>query len=293
MLPRALLAMGFVSLSLGVPNLAHASGHDCDKASRGKCSTTAAAAGSDDFSVVLTQEGVPQTRPVGSRPGPTKPLSPTYIDRNFVPTCTGNGAFDGGVLCNAAVETCPVEGDVRFWVFETTIVRATGKPIPGTGPNLVDTVCLGPDEPVLDPAVAIPALVQREFQRVVVLAGSTEVSPKPDTLVNVATRFRTDAPGSYDIPLTLLNQSVVITARAERYVWHLGDGSVRESIAPSGFLEHVYDEAGTREAYVVIEWSGTFRVNGGASQPITGTVTTTGPAVVVEVKQARSELVRD
>ncbi len=245
------------------------------------------------FGATAETGGDPQTRPAGSRPGPTKPLSPTYIDRNFVPTCTGNSYFDGGTLCNAAVETCPVEGEVRFWVFETTIVRATGKPAPGSGPELVDTVCLGPDEPVLDPAVAIPALVQREFKSVVVLAGNPDVSPKPDTLVNVATRFRTDAPPSYAIPLTLLNQSVVITARAERYVWHLGDGSIRQSTAANGYLEHVYERAGTRQAFVVIEWSGTFRVNGGSPQPITGTVTTTGPAVAVEVKQARSELVRD
>jgi len=44
---------------------------------------------------------------------------------------------------------------------------------------------------------------------------------------------------------------------------------------------------------VVIEWSGSFRINGGAAQPISGRATTTGEPIDVEVKQARSELVHD
>jgi hypothetical protein len=210
-----------------------------------------------------------------------------------VPTCTGNNAFDGGVLCNAAVESCPVDGDVRFWVFETTIVRATGRPAPGTGPQLVDTVCLGPDEPGLDPAVAIPALVQREFQNVVVQAGTADVSPKPDTLVNINTRFQTDAPARYQIPLTLLNQSVVITATAEQYTWHFDNGETRVSMRPKGYLEYTYRAAGGYDVFVSITWSGTYSVNGGPEQPITGTAEVDGEPTRVEVKQARSELVRD
>lgn len=233
-------------------------------------------------------------QPVGNRPRtPRAPLSPTYIDRNVVPTCTGNSAFDGGTLCNAALETCPSEDDVRYWVFETTIERATGKPVAGTQPRLVDTVCLGPEDPGPDPAVLLPAAVQSEFQRVVVRGGSADVSPRPDTLVNIATRFQTDAPPSYDIPLTLLNQSVVITATAQSYTWHLDDGDTRVSTRPRGYLEHVYRKAGTYEVFVSITWSGTFSVNGGPARPITGTVEVDGEPTRIRVQQARSELVRD
>ncbi len=220
-------------------------------------------------------------------------MSPTYVDRDFAPTCTGNNASDAGALCNAALETCPTEGEVRFWVFETTINRATGRPAADTGTRLVDTVCLGADAPVLDPAVAIPALVQREFKSVVVVTGAAQVSPKPETLVNIPTRFRTDAPASYQIPLTLLGRSVVITATAQRYVWHVGEGPEQVSTRPGGFLEHDYARAGVRDVWVDIEWSGTFSVDGGPAQAITGTVVTEGDPVQVRVQQARSELVRD
>ena len=209
-----------------------------------------------------------------------------------MPTCTGNSYFDGGVLCNAALEACD-EGLIRFWIFEATIVRANGKIAPGTWPQLVGTTCLGPDEPALDPAVAVPAMVQSEFQSVVVKGGSADVSPKPETLVNVDTRFQTDAPGSYEIPLTLLNQSVVITATAQKYTWHLGNGETRVSTQPKGYLEYPYRKAGAYELFVSITWSGTFTLNDGPPQPIAGTVEIDGDPTTVQVQQARSELVRD
>jgi hypothetical protein len=215
------------------------------------------------------------------------------VDRDFVPTCTGNNALEAGALCTAAVEACPVDGEIRLWVFETVIQRSTGKPLPGTGPTLVDTVCLGPDEPELAPSVAIPALVQREFQSVVVEGGSADVSPAPDTLVNIDTRFQTDAPASYQIPLTLLGQSVVITATAEKYTWHLDNGDTRVSTQPRGHLEYPYRRTGTYDVFVSITWSGTFSINGGPQQPITGSVDIDGDVTRIRVQRARSELVRD
>lgn len=223
------------------------------------------------------------------RPAPT-----VITQRTYVPTCSGNTAYSNAALCGAAVESCPTAGDVQFWVFTREFSLVTRKELtPYTRVLGPSTVCLGPEDPVIDPAVAIPAIVQRDFQRVVVLKGVAEVSPQPDTLVNIPTVFTTSTPRSYDIPLTILGQSVVITARAERYTWHLGDGAVRSTTAAYGRLEHEYRRARSRQAHVVIEWSGSFRVNGGPAQPISGTVSTTGDPVTVEVKQARSELVRD
>jgi hypothetical protein len=212
------------------------------------------------------------------------------IETRYAPTCTGNSASDSGILCGAAVDTCQDQTEFRFWKWQRTYNELSDE---WGGWQLVDTVCLGPDEPAIDPAVAIPAIVQRDFKRVVVVKGSAEVSPKPDTLVNVATRFRTDAPASYDIPLSILGQSVVITAKAEKYVWHFGDGGTATSYAADGYAEHTYRQAVPRQAHVVITWSGSFTVNGGASQQIAGTATTTGEPVEVVVREARSELVRD
>lgn len=226
------------------------------------------------------------TQPVGGAAGPT-----VRRQTRYAPTCTGNSYDDPGALCNAAVETCDsANAEVRFWVWSRTLDETANTWSPW---RLVDTVCLGPDDPAIDPAVAVPATVQREFTSVVVLKGRAEVSPEPDTLVNLPTVFTTDAPASYDIPLTLLGQSVVITATARRYTWHFGDGQSATSAAAKGWVEHRYGRAETFGAHVVIEWSGTFRVNGGGSQPIAGTATTTGLPTQVTVKQARAELVRD
>lgn len=211
-------------------------------------------------------------------------------ETRYAPTCTGNTVNDMGVLCNAAVETCPTEGDVRFWMWQRVQDDVTKQ---WSEWQLVDTVCLGPDDPAIDPAVAIPAIVQRDFKSVVVVRGSADVTPEPETLVNVVTQFRTDAPATYDIPLSILGQSVVITATAEKYTWHFGDGATVESYEPGGYAEHTYTRAVTRQAYVVITWSGSFQVNGGAGQAINGTATTQGAPTDVIVREARSELVRD
>ncbi len=167
--------------------------------------------------------------------------------------------------------------------------------VDGPGSRVADPpfVCLGPDDPVLDPTVAIAAIVQRDFQRVVVLKGGVEASPGPETLVNIPTRFSTDAPASYDIPLTLLGQPVTITATARSWTWHFGDGTTASTTAAGtdGRVEHTYLTAASVGAHVVIEWSGTYRIGGGAELPITGTATTVGDAAPLQVKQARSELV--
>ena len=146
----------------------------------------------------------------------------------------------------------------------------------------------------MDPAAAIPAIVEREFKRVVVLKGVAQVSPAPDTLVNVETRFATDAPASYDIPLTILGQTVVITATADSWTWHFGDGTVQRVSDGSsrGSTVHTYVKAGARGAYVVIEWTGTYRIGGDPTvREVNGTATTTGDPVAVGVRTARTELV--
>ena len=157
----------------------------------------------------------------------------------------------------------------------------------------------GPDDPVAsqtDPRVAIAAIVQRDFQRVVVLKGGAQASPGPETLVNIPTRFTTDAPASYDIPLTLLGQPVTITATARRWTWHFGDGTTASTTAAGtdGRVEHTYRSAAPVGAHVVIEWSGHLpdrRRRRRCRSPARRRPSATRPRS--QVKQARSELVHD
>ena len=211
-----------------------------------------------------------------------------------MPTCDDNGTDTGNILCNAALASCPAAEQTRYWVYRRTVDTR----IPGEDPPFVRVtsppfVCLGPEAPQVDPAVAVAGVVDRDFQRVVALKGVPEISPEPDTLVNIDTIFTTSSPESYDIPLTVLGQPVVITATASRWTWHFGDGGT-DSTTVAGSkdrLLHTYRQSGSRGAYVVIDWTGTFRIGGGPVQPVNGTATTTGDSVTVAVKQARTELV--
>jgi hypothetical protein len=147
----------------------------------------------------------------------------------------------------------------------------------------------------VDPTVAIAAIVQRDFQRVVVLKGKAEVSPAPDTLVNIPTRFTTDAPASYDIPLTLLGQSVTITATARRWTWHFGDG---ESAAPPQPAPMVGSSTRTgRPRRPARTWRSSGRgptaSAAAPSCPSPAPRRRSGDPTPLEVKQARTELVHD
>lgn len=218
---------------------------------------------------------------------PGRSTSP--LERRLVPTCSGNGPDAFSDVCEGALTTCPDPAKVQFWVF----VRAAGSNKPwGKEPG---TLCLSPADPAVvaavDPAVLIPAIVDREFKRVVVLKAVPVVQPLPDTLVRFPTRFATNTARSYDIPLTLLGQSVVITATAASYTWQFGDGTSTTITTAAARTEHSFSDTGSRTARVDITWTGTFRINGGPAQDVTGTATTTGQPVTLQVKQARSELI--
>ena len=239
--------------------------------------------------------GRPSGRAAG-RPIGFDPVSPFRSEVRYVPTCSGNSVGGEDVLCTAAVELCPQAGDVRVWVFRREVDTRVANHDPSwLRENDPPSRCLGAEDPALDPRIAIAAIVQRDFQRVVVLKGAAQVSPQPDTLVNIATRFSTDAPASYDIPLTLLGQQVTITAIARRWTWQFGDGTSASTTkaGTQGRVEHVYRTSTSLGAHVVIEWSGTYRIGAGPTLPITGTATTVGDATLLSVKQARTDLVHE
>lgn len=243
----------------------------------------------DGFTPIAERDvdGVPSgLAPVGvSANGPA-----FQTDDEYVAACDGNSLGGENALCVQASESCPNEGDVRFWHYRRRYVVGT-EPPPFARVLTPPFVCLGPDDPRIDPTIAIPSIIDRDFKRVVVLKGVAEVSPAPDTLVNVETRFTTAAPASYDIPLTILGQSVVITATAASWTWHFGDGQTQRLTAGSS-TTHTYEKSGPRAAFVVIEWTGTYRIGGDPTvRQVNGTATTTGDPVPVQVRTARSELV--
>ncbi|MCW2615277.1 MAG: hypothetical protein JWN08_2271, partial [Frankiales bacterium] len=262
------------------------SGSPCGISSFDECSADAV---NETIDVVAVAGGEDAS---GGYKEPNRPVrvSDETTDYAYVPACDGNTFGGRNDLCEAATTTCSQATDVRFWVYRRTYQRDTPPP-PYVRVLNPAFICLGPDDPQVDPTIAIPAIVDREFQRVVVLKGVAEVTPAPDTLVNVETRFATAAPASYEIPLTLLGQSVVITATAASWTWHFGDGETARLTDRSSTV-HTYRQAGARGAYLVIEWTGTYRIGGDATvRQVNGTATTTGDPVQVAVRTARSELV--
>ncbi|MDP9436774.1 MAG: hypothetical protein M3P93_16935 [Actinomycetota bacterium] len=147
------------------------------------------------------------------------------------------------------------------------------------------------------PTVAqVAALVQRDFQRFVVIKGQTVIDPPARTLVNVDTIFSTPTNASVMLdPLTLLGRRVLITIKPETYTWHFGDGTSRTTTTPGRprvkDVTHVYRRAAAVSPYVVISWSGTFTVDGSEPLTVQGRATTTGPGTPLRVLTAQSELV--
>jgi len=56
-------------------------------------------------------------------------------------------------------------------------------------------------------------------------------------------------------------------------------------------VAHTYTDKGVVKPYVVITWSGTFTVDGGAPLDVVGTAVTTGDGTPLQVKEAHAQLV--
>lgn len=231
--------------------------------------------------------------------GRGKPVSlpGTYRIYAYAPTCTGNTRTDGDVLCGAAVNTCRPTGTglIQYWVWYEDIDRATGQPVPPGWVLEQGSTCLGPDQQGLPTKAAIGGILARDFKSLVVVKGVAHVDPQDATLVNFDTGFWTDA-RTYTLPaVQILGRTVVVTAKPERFDWYFGDGASALDAGPGRSkttdVDHTYSSTGTVRPYVVITWSGTFTVDGGAPIDVIGTAVTTGDGTPLQVKEARAQLV--
>jgi len=148
----------------------------------------------------------------------------------------------------------------------------------------------------LNPAPT-PAEVFAYFQTLPLPQLATSVQPPGGTvLVGLPTIFFTDAPTQQVFTVDIRGFQVVITAAAQEFAWHTGDGgAVVTSAGPGAPYPNqtvTYDyTSGTYSTYVTVTWGGTFTVNGSAPVEVGGTTTTDGPAVQLTAVQARAELV--
>lgn len=253
-----------------------------------------------DFTVGVSVPARPARGRGPARPGAAAPVSrPTRVrETAYEPTCSANRPDNGGGLCGQALGACPGGNEVAYWVFTRTRNTVTGAVSAWDRVNTPPYVCQGPGGPAAA-AVPVEALIgaqlAREFASLPLPRGQVQVRPRAQTLLNVETHVFTTTTTQALPARTILGRSVTVLAEAERYDWHLGDGTTYRDAGPGSEaapVRHVYRAAGWVGPYVSITWSGTFRIAGDpATYPIVGTAATDGPPADLTVRTARSELV--
>lgn len=203
-------------------------------------------------------------------------------------------------MCNAAALSCPIPDNTAFWVFIRKRNTVTGLTGPWVRVLEPPRRCIGPGDPAAVAAVPIEVLIAgiltRGFANLPLPKAEVAVRPPGgETLMNIETRLFTTT-GSQPLPTqVILGRTVTVTAGAQRYDWHLGDGSELPNAGPgseSAPIEHAYTAAGQVRPYVSVTWGGSFTIAGDARTfPIDGTATTDGPPAEIAVRVARSELV--
>lgn len=224
------------------------------------------------------------------------------VDEYATPACAGNTLNGFDAMCGAAL-TCPADNLVRFWVWHQVTEWAAGDPPTKTRVNdwaqEPGSFCLGPDDPGITPIGLVIAQVQSGFQNLPLPKFDTEIRPVPTTLVNVPTSF---AAGTAD-PVTLTTEPlagivVTVTAKPAEWRWTFGDGTSATTTVPgrpgTDDVTHLYERAQTFGASVRVAWTGTFTLPGSSEVfQIRTPAYVQGPVAQVDVREARTELVRD
>jgi hypothetical protein len=162
---------------------------------------------------------------------------------------------------------------------------------------------------VVSSAPPISVLAHAEVQRLVPRPAIGVGPPGGVSLVNIQTLFWLTTPATQALgSVQLLGQTVQLQASVSDVAWDFGDGHTdhtdnpgtpyssanpcRTALCP-GYFGHVYTDTGSRTVTATVTWTGSYRVGGGAWQPIAGTVTGLPSTLALTVKQARGVLVPD
>jgi hypothetical protein len=149
--------------------------------------------------------------------------------------------------------------------------------------------------PETAPAVTGP-LIAQALRRIPIPPAVLKVQPPNGrTLVNFATNFYTDRE-EFTRTVNLLGQRVELRITPARFTWKFDDGNAITTTKPGApyprlQVTHDYLEKGEVRPRVDTTYTADFRVNGGAWQPVPGSVTIPGESVDLEIVEASPTLV--
>lgn len=157
---------------------------------------------------------------------------------------------------------------------------------------------------VTPPSVVVPRpeditweQVRSETKDVVFPGLSVKVQPSGKTIVNMATVVYTDDSKVSTTTVTLLGFPVVVEATPISYTWDFGDGSPTVTTStpgkpyPDAEITHKYKKREGVGITVTTNYAARFNVADTGWQYIEGTVPITGPATLLQVREAVPVLV--
>lgn len=252
-----------VAFSIGLGSPAHADGRG--GASAGQSHFTAAAGNASNGGGVP----VPPVTTAGSDSG-------TWFHE-------GVCSFGGLATC-AEYLRCPDGSIVIHWWYAVDGVTQT------------DSYVCPTEGTVVEPPQITNAMVARAFRRIPLPESRLVVQPPGgETLVNFATNFYTVAE-PFERSVRLVGQRVDLRIWPSSFGWDFGDGAVSSTSGPGAAypdlqVTHEYVAAVRVAPSVDTTYSAEFRVNGGAWEPVVGTVTMAGDPVGLRVRTATPTLV--
>ncbi|TQS93304.1 PKD domain-containing protein [Arthrobacter sp. TS-15] len=151
----------------------------------------------------------------------------------------------------------------------------------------------------------IAARILNDFRQLPINPGTLEAQPFPHTLKGGPTNFYTTT-NEQTFDLTILGQTVHLTATPTTYSYTFGDGTTLGPTPAAGYsipetewlstetrTSHIYAETGNYQAAVTTSFTGTYSVNNGPPLPINGTLDITTPAKTIHVWKTEKALVAD
>ncbi|MDQ6686070.1 MAG: hypothetical protein M3Z50_00415 [Actinomycetota bacterium] len=143
----------------------------------------------------------------------------------------------------------------------------------------------------MTPPQVTAGMVATAFRRIPLPALRAHTQPAGKTLIYFDTIFYTDAQ-PLTRTLTLLGQRVRLQIIPSTFRWVHGDGTMAVTSKPGApypakDILYRYQHAHTTvQHHVEVTWTARFSLNGGALQPVPGTVTTVGPATPLRIAEA-------